>query len=343
MIKSNILKESETGLQALRKLDQVVNNHTLFVISDNEQLIGTITDGDMRRGLINGLSLEDSVVRFCNKDYVYLENDINVYTVKKYRKKGVKILPRLDAQRKIIKVYNLEVLKSLLPIHAVLMAGGRGERLRPLTDDIPKPLLPLGEMSIIERNIERLVNYGIETITISVRYLKEKIKEKIGDGSKWNIEISYFEEDKPLGTIGCLSQIADFITDNILLMNSDLLTNINFEDFYIEFSESKADMCVASIPYSVNIPYAILDLEDKRVVSFKEKPKNTYYANAGIYLIKKDVLKDIPKGEFYNATDLMEVVMKRNKLIHSPIAGLWIDIGKLDDYKKAQELVKHIY
>ncbi|MBN2165706.1 MAG: nucleotidyltransferase family protein [Marinilabiliaceae bacterium] len=338
----NILLHSEKGYEALRRLDDVINNHTIFIVNDEESLIGTITDGDMRRGLLNGLSLEQPVLDFCFKDYVYINNSTDVYQIKEFRKKGVKTLPRLDDKKRIVEIYNLDELKTLLPIHAVLMAGGRGERLRPLTDDIPKPLLSIGDKSIIERNIDRLIRYGIESITITVRYLKEKIIDRIGDGSKWGIKINYIEEDKPLGTIGCLSLIDTFSEDTVLLMNSDLLTNIDFEDFYLEFLESNAEMSVASIPYSVSIPYAILELEDNKVVDFKEKPKNTYYANAGIYLMKREVLNEIPRNEFFNATDLMEIVMKRKGLIHSPITGLWIDIGKPDDYKKALELVKHL-
>jgi len=236
----------------------------------------------------------------------------------------------------------LAKLNSILPLRAVIMAGGKGERLRPLTENTPKPMLPLGDKPIIEHNIDRLISFGIDTITISVRYLSDQIINYFGNGSSKGITINYIEEDEPLGTIGCLSQIGKIDHEAILVLNSDVFTNINFEDFYLTFEDENADMAVASIPYSVDIPYAIMELNDNCITSFKEKPKNTYYANAGIYLIKKESLAHIPKNTFFNATDLMDAIMARTgKLIHSPITGYWIDIGKHDDYNKAREIIKH--
>jgi len=223
------------------------------------------------------------------------------------------------------------------------MAGGRGERLRPLTDHTPKPMLQLGNKPIIEHNIDRLISFGIETITISVRYLSEQIITHFGDGSSKGICINYIEEDAPLGTIGCLSLIENFKQDDILVINSDVFTSIDFEDFYLNYVDAKADMAVASTSYSVDIPYAIMELNDNCITSFKEKPKNTYYANAGIYLFNKKSVKLIEKNTFCNATDLMNTIIATNgKLIHSPITGYWIDIGAHDDYNKAKEIMRHL-
>jgi len=223
------------------------------------------------------------------------------------------------------------------------MAGGRGERLRPLTDNTPKSMLPLGNKPIIEHSIDRLISFGIESITISVRYLSDQIINYFGDGSAKGISISYIEEDAPLGTIGCLSLIENVKHDAVLVLNSDVFTSIDYENFYLNFLNANADMAVASIPYTVDIPYAIMELSDNSIVNFEEKPKNTYYANAGIYLIKKEYITKIPKDAFYNATDLMKQIISCNgKLVHSPIAGYWIDIGKHDDYIKAMEIVKHL-
>jgi NDP-sugar pyrophosphorylase family protein len=204
-------------------------------------------------------------------------------------------------------------------------------------------MLPLGNKPIIEHNIDRLISFGIETITISVRYLSDQIINYFGDGIAKGISINYIEEDAPLGTIGCLAQIDKIDQQDILVLNSDVFTNIDFEDFYIAFENANADMAVASIPYSVDIPYAIMELNDICITSFEEKPKNTYYANAGIYLFKKECVDLIPKNTFFNATDLMNIIMSTNgKLIHSPITGYWIDIGKHDDYNKAKEIIRHL-
>ena len=337
------INKKASCLDALKKLDLEKSNQTLFVLDDNERLIGTVTDGDIRRGIIKGLSIDTPIFQFCYPNFSFINGKINVEQIHKLKKEGIKVLPKLNTSGQIEKVYDLARMHSILPIHAIVMAGGRGERLRPLTDSTPKPMLPLGNKPIIEHNIDSLISYGIETITISVRYLSDQITTYFGDGSEKGISINYVEEDAPLGTIGCLSLITNIEEDTVLVLNSDIFTNINFEDFYLNFIHENAEMAVASIPYSVDIPYAIMELNDNCITSFKEKPKNTYYANAGIYLIKKEIVSMIPKNSFFNATDLMDEIMAKNgKLIHSPITGYWIDIGKHDDYNKAKEIIKHL-
>lgn len=330
-------------LDALRKLDDEKSNQTLFVVDEQKRMIGTVTDGDIRRGFIKGLNLNSPIHLFCYTNFSFINGTIDVLTIHQLKKAGIKVLPKLNNLGQIEKVYDLFRLNSILPLHVVIMAGGKGERLRPLTEKTPKPMLPLGNKPIIEHNIDRLISFGIDTITISVRYLSDQIISYFGDGSSKGISINYIEEDAPLGTIGCVAQIARIEHEAILVLNSDVFTNIDFEDFYLNFERENADMAVASIPYSVDIPYAIMELNENNITSFKEKPKNTYYANAGIYLIKKESLKHIPENSFFNATDLMDCIMQdQGKLIHSPITGYWIDIGKHDDYNKAKELIKHL-
>lgn len=223
------------------------------------------------------------------------------------------------------------------------MAGGRGERLRPLTDTVPKPLLKVGDLPIIEHNINRLVQYGIDDMWISVRYLGQQIKDYFKSGGDKGVSIQYIDEDKALGTIGAVSSAKDLKHDVVLVTNSDILTNLDYEDFYLSFVASGADLSVVTIPYDVNIPYAVLETINGHVVNFKEKPTYTYYSNGGIYLMKREVLGLIPDNTFFNATDLMDVMIKSNKKIHSyPLRGYWIDIGKHDEYTKAQEDIKHL-
>jgi len=225
----------------------------------------------------------------------------------------------------------------------MIMAGGRGKRLSPLTDTIPKPMLSLGDKPIIEHNIDRLISFGIKKIYISVKFLGEQIQEYFGDGSKKGIEIEYIWENKPLGTAGALSLVENFKTDKVLLMNSDLFTNIDFEDLYLDMIENNSEMVVASTEYKVDVPYAVFETDGKDVVDFKEKPSYIYQSNAGIYILKKSLIKNIPKNKFYDITELMEKLVKEGgKLNFSPIRGYWIDIGKPIDYKQAQEFVKHL-
>jgi len=330
-------------LDALRKLDKDVSNQTLFVLDEKERLFGTVTDGDIRRGLIRGLTLESCVSLFCNKSFSYINNEIDVAEVSRLKAEGIKMLPKLSKTGHLEKIYDLSKVKSIIPVHAVIMAGGRGERLRPLTDKTPKSMLKLGNKPIIEHTIDHLITYGIERMTISIQYLSEQISDYLGNGSSKGIKIDYLKEKDPMGTIGCLSMLTKTDFNTLLVINSDLFTNINYEDLFLTFKNSNADMAVASIPYSVDIPYAILNLSNDKIINYKEKPRNTYYANAGIYMLKKKVAEYIPYKTFFNATDLMDLIIKKKgNLIQSPITGFWIDIGKMDDYNKAKEIYRHL-
>ena len=190
---------------------------------------------------------------------------------------------------------------------------------------------------IIEHNVDRLSLYGIDDFWISVNYLGEQIEQFLGNGSEKSINISYVREDRPLGTIGSVSQIRDFQHDTILVTNSDLLTNIDYEHFFLEFISQNADMAVVTIPYKVNIPYAVLETVDGEVKNFKEKPTYTYYSNGGIYMVKREALDLIPENSHYNATDLMERLISEGKKVFSyPLMSYWLDIGNPEDFDKAQ-------
>ena len=222
------------------------------------------------------------------------------------------------------------------------MAGGKGLRLRPLTETVPKPLLKVGNKPIIDYNIDRLIEYGIDHISITVNYLKEQIESYIAE-SRVDSNICCVREPQYLGTIGAIRFVECFHHDTVLVMNSDLFTNINYEDFFSHFSEHQADMSVAAVPYSVSVPYGIFDLEGRDIKGIKEKPTFNYYANAGIYLIKKDLLKLIPSNTFFDATDFLNLLISKGyKVIRYPITGYWLDIGKFEDFDKAQELVNHL-
>jgi dTDP-glucose pyrophosphorylase len=341
-IQGHIINQDAPIKKALSQLNKLPKTLTLFVLNDNEQLTGTLTDGDIRRGFLKGRTLDDQVWQFVTSDFHYLENGIDVHKVKLLKSQGIRLLPVLDNNKNIIKVYDLHKMHSILPLDAVIMAGGRGERLKPLTDSIPKPMLKLGEKPLIEHNIDRLISFGIENIYISVNYLKEQIIDYFGDGNDKGVNIKYIEEENPLGTAGALSLVENFKND-ILLANADLFTNIDYEDLYLAFLNNKADMAIASLPYIVNVPYAILEEKEGNITNFKEKPSNTHYANAGIYIIKKELVKEIPKNKFYNTTDLMQKSIDLNKrILHNPIIGYWIDIGQHEDLNRAREIVKHI-
>ena len=223
------------------------------------------------------------------------------------------------------------------------MAGGKGQRLLPLTEHTPKPLLKVGSKPIIEHNLDRLALFGIDDIWISINYLGEQIESYFGDGSAKNVHISYVRENKPLGTIGAVSKIQDFKHEFVLITNSDLLTNLDYEHFFLDFLAQSADMAVVTIPYKVNIPYAVLETEEGRVLNFKEKPTYTYYVNGGVYLVKRELFDYLPKNDYFNATDLIDELIRQNKKIYSyPLMGYWLDIGSPDDFERAQRDVTKI-
>ena len=333
------------GLNQLNSLLSVekISRLILFVQNQDKQVIGSITDGDIRRALVKNKDLNQPVIEICNKNFLYSDKVGEFLDLSYYRKKNIKIVPILDENKRLVNVLDLENTKAQLPLECMIMAGGRGKRLSPLTDTIPKPMLPLGGKPIIENNIDRLIQFGIRKIYISVKYLGDQIKDYFGDGSSKGIEIEYIDEDKPLGTGGALSLVNEFKTDHVLLMNSDLFTNVDFEEMYLTCKDQDADMVIASTEYKVDVPYAVFDCENgQSIKGFQEKPSFKYHSNAGIYIMKKEVISKIPKNEFYDITDLMDLLIEENKnLIHCPIKGYWIDIGKPVDYINAQELVKH--
>lgn len=340
---SYIISHKVCALDALKKLNENPAL-TLFLIDSEEHVCGSLTDGDIRRGLINGLDINDPVSDFCHREFLFIDkNSDQLRTLRKAKKSRIRILPIINEEKKLIKVIDLHEISSLLPIDAVFMAGGRGERLRPLTDTTPKPLLPLGDKPIIEHNIDRLKKFGIDNLHICIRYLGKQIIDRFGNGEQKGISIDYTEEKEPLGTMGAVSLIDHFCNDTVLVMNSDLFTNIDLEEFYDHFTSTGSDISVAAIAYNHSVPYAVMQTEGNEITSFQEKPNFTYMSNAGIYLIKRSILEQIPKNTRLDATDLLQqLIDKQKKVTYFPIMGYWIDIGRPEDYKKAKEFLKYL-
>ena len=342
----HIINKGKTLLDALKQINSLYPDPlVLFVIDDGNKMVGTLTDGDSRRALIAGASVNDRAEKVMHRDFNYMRaNEANyVLELRHQKDMNMKLVPILDDEYHIVDIVNLEKYKTRLPVDAVMMAGGKGERLRPLTEKTPKPLLPVGDKAIIDHNVDRLINYGVQHISVTVNYLKEQIEEHYKE-SRNGVHIMTVREPKYLGTIGSIRFVPQFYNDTVLLMNSDVFTNIDYEDFFLHFQHHEAEMSVAAIPYDVSIPYGILDLDGRNVQGLLEKPKYNYYANAGIYLIKRRALDEIPVDTFFNATDLIEkLIGEGKKVIRYPLNGTWIDIGNPQEYQKANDLVKHLF
>lgn len=233
---------------------------------------------------------------------------------------------------------------SALPFEVIIMAGGKGERLHPLTEKLPKPLLPVGGKPIVSYTLQRLKKAGIKHFSFCLNYLGEKICQEFGDGKDEHISISYIFEKEPLGTVGGAKLKEKFHFEDILVINGDLLTTIDFDRFYGHYLDKDADLCIASIPYRINLPYGILEVDEEQALqTLQEKPTFTYHINSGIYLLKKPVLDLIPEGTPFDAIDLIRKSMEQGlKVVSYPLLNYWIDIGKMEDYEKAQEDIRFL-
>lgn len=346
MDNSHLINKNRTLLDALKQINTLYPGPlVLFVIDDENRMVGTLTDGDSRRALIAGAAISDNVENVMYRNFNFMRaNEANyVLELRHQKEMNMKLVPILDDEHHIVDIVNLEKFKTRLPVDAVIMAGGKGERLRPLTEKTPKPLLPVGDKAIIDHNVDRLINYGVQHISITVNFLREQIENHYREPRN-GVQIMTVREPKFLGTIGSIRFVPQFYNDTVLLMNSDVFTNIDYEEFFLHFQHHDVEMSVAAIPYDVSIPYGILDLDGRNVQGLLEKPKYNYYANAGIYLIKRRALDEIPEDTFFNATDLIEkLISESKKVIRYPLNGTWIDIGNLQEYQKANDLVKHLF
>lgn len=341
----HIISSDIALIDALRQINKLAPEPlVLFVVNDKGQMVGTLTDGDSRRALIAGVSVNDPIEKVIHRNFNFLRKgvDDDVRHLHEQKVKKMKLVPILDENDHIVEIVNLEKYITRLPVDAVLMAGGKGERLRPLTEKTPKPLLEVGGKCIIDHNVDRLISYGVKHINVTVNYLGDQI-EKHFAAPRDGIQIHTFREPKFLGTIGSIKFVDTFYNDTILVMNSDLFTNVDYEDFFLHFQQHDAEMSVAAVPYNISIPFGILDLEGREIKGLIEKPKYNYYANAGIYLIKRRALDEIPDETFFHATHLVEkLIAQGKKVIRYPLNGTWIDIGTHQEYERANELVKHL-
>ena len=343
-LEEHIIHKSSSVKEVLKQLDALASDAILFLVDEDERLIGSLTDGDIRRGLINDLTLDTPVAMFIQGNPKYFRtNEYSLDTMKAWRENHYRIIPVLDDTNRIVDIVNFRTQKSYLPMEAVIMAGGRGSRLMPLTENTPKPLIHVGDKPIIEYNIDRLKSFGVKRQTISIKYLGEQIKEKFGNGSSKGISINYTQETEALGTMGALSLVDSIHCDYVVVMNSDLLTDIDFEDMLKDLLSQDADMAVATTIHEVQIPYGIIESDANGVTNVKEKPTYAYHSNAGIYLFKKELVELIPNNQYFDATQFINLLVNKNKkVVDYPILGYWLDIGKHQDLEKAQRDIHHL-
>lgn len=340
----HIIESSASLLDALSRLNDLSGGvMTLIAVDADERMAGTLTDGDIRRALLRGATLDTSVSEVMHRDFKSLHgNSPDVGRLREYRKGGITLVPQLDEAGRIVRLYDLTTIHTILPIRAILMAGGKGERLRPMTLTTPKPLLKIGGKAIIDYNIEALAAHGIENIAVTTNYLAEQLHEHFATPVA-GVKVECVREPEPLGTIGSAALVEKSGADVTLVMNSDLLTNISYEEMYLHHRTEQADITIASIPYTVSIPFAILRGDGNTIASLEEKPTFTYQANAGIYMINSRLLDNIAPGERIDAPDFVEKAIAEGCRVTSfPINGTWIDIGSPDDFRQAERLMTQL-
>lgn len=339
---NHIIDINASILQALEQLNSLTDGVMTLIATDSEKSVtGTLTDGDIRRALLRGASLQSSVANAVHKDFSSVGPDTPVSQIKEARLKGIRLLPVIDNDGKLLRALDLTKIETILPLSAILMAGGKGERLRPMTLNTPKPLLEIDGMPIIDYNVRNLARAGITDVTVTTRYLAEQIIDHFSK-PVFGINVKCVVEDKPLGTIGAASLIDRDEDGNTLVMNSDLLTTLSLEEMFLLHKAEKADVTIAAIPYSVSVPYAILATRGREVMSLEEKPTYSHYANAGIYIFSNRLLNSIPQDTPTDAPELIErAIANGGKVVFFPIDGTWIDIGSPADFRHAEELMRH--
>lgn len=347
MDKRHIINEDASLIDALTQLNALSGGvMTLFAVDADGRVTGSLTDGDIRRALIGGARLSSTVGSACRRSFRSLRSgDIDPAQLRRFRQDGIMLIPVLDADGRPDTLIDLTKRTTVLPLSAVLMAGGKGERLRPATLTCPKPLLEIEGKAIIDYNVELLASSGVEDITVCTRYLSEQIYEHFSKPVA-GVDVKCVREDEPLGTIGAVT-LTDAASKpgETIVMNSDLITTISFEDMYLRHRSAGADISIAAVPYQVSVPYAILSFDSgdtSRVTAIEEKPSYSYYANAGIYIFSNEVLRMLEPGRRTDATDLIAAAIARGKKVtYYPIRGTWIDVGSPVDFRQAAELMRH--
>ncbi|ENM5816387.1 nucleotidyltransferase family protein, partial [Vibrio mimicus] len=324
---------------------EIINNEALrvaVVVDQNDKLLGMITDGDIRRGLLNDLQLTDAVSKVMNSNPITAKlGTSKEQLVELMERKQILSVPLLDKENKVV---GLETLHSALSKNryqnpVFIMAGGFGTRLRPLTDKCPKPMLKIGGKPILETVIKSFIKAGFSNFYISTHYMPEQIYQHFGDGGELGVSISYVHEDSPLGTGGALGLLPEDMPRNLplIMINGDVLTKVDFQrllNFHIE-NEADATMCVRE--YDYQIPYGVINSEGNKITSIVEKPIQRFFVNAGIYVVSPRVIQSVAKNQKIDMPTLLERHMvEREKVLMFPIHEYWLDIGRMDDFNKAQ-------
>lgn len=336
-----------TILQAIKVLEGEAAKIVLVVDGD-DRLLGTVTDGDIRRGILSGRSVQSSVRDVMRSDpKCGHPGDSRETLIAKMRAAKIRQIPIVDGDHRVIGLQLLENLEDREAKHdnwVVLMAGGLGTRLHPLTETTPKPLLKVGPRPLLETILASFIDYRFNRFYISVNYKAEMVKEHFGDGSAWGCEIRYLQEPTRLGTAGALSLIEETPVEPMIVMNGDLLTNVNFESLLEYHKEQSADATACIREYEFQVPYGVVNTDGHRITSIDEKPVTRVFVNAGIYVLSPSCLQRIKKGGRLDMTTLIEELLAEGRPVGAfPICEYWLDVGLPDDLHRAKGDIEGVF
>ena len=338
-----------TILEAVAKMD-VDRLGIILVVDEERRLVGTVTDGDVRRAILARVDFKGAISELlarkagspvANPITAQVDDD-RATLLLLLQQHRILHLPLLDGDRRVVALVTQDEFlpEALLPLQAVVMAGGAGVRLRPLTDGTPKPMLPVGDRPLMEIIIGHLKDAGIRRVSVSTHRHAEQIASHFGDGAQFGVELSYLPEERPLGTAGSLTAM-EGSDETLLVMNGDILTHVDFRAMMRFHREHAADLTVAVRQYDLEVPYGVVDCDGAVVTGLTEKPVMKCFVNAGIYLVEPKMCAYIPAGERFDMTDLIQRMLDEGRMVVSfPIREYWLDIGQFPDYEKAQADVK---
>jgi dTDP-glucose pyrophosphorylase/CBS domain-containing protein len=341
-------KVAVSPANSIREVMDCIDRNTrgiALVLDDQGHLIATVTDGDIRRAILAGLDLDLPVQSLVERrpaveggPLTAAAGTSDATLLHTMTEKGVRQIPLVDSGNRVVDVALLtELVKEYeLPLRAMVMAGGYGARLRPLTETTPKPMLPVGTRPLLELIVERLRSAGIRQVNVATHYRADMIAEHFRDGKDFGVDIRYVKEDEPLGTAGALSLLEDS-EEPLLVVNGDILTGVDFRAMLNFHREHDADLTVAVRLYEFCVPYGVVETDGVEVKGISEKPVVRHFISAGIYLLKPSVRRLIPNGQAYDIPDLINHLLEQKaRVVSFPIREYWLDIGKTDDYNQAQ-------
>ena len=342
----NIEKIKIAEDSSIKQTLKVISDGTFqiaIVVDKKGKLVGTLTDGDIRSGFLKGLNINSSVKSIVNKNPIIVKKtETKEKLLKIAISNKIHQIPVVDKNNKVIGIHIIDELIETKDKSnkVVIMAGGRGMRLRPLTKNIPKPMLKIGNKPILQTIVERFKESGYENFVICVNYKSKIIKNYFGDGKNFGVKISYIQEKTRMGTAGALSLFQKKPNKPFFVINGDLLTNLDFDkmlDYHIHHN-SKATMCVTE--YNLDSPYGEVKLDDKNIISIEEKPAHKVFVNAGVYILNPECIDLIPRKFYDMPTFFKKIIKKKIKTISFPLGEYWLDIGRSNDLKKANDEYK---